>query len=94
MWTVPFRAYLPIVGYDVMFVDGEDSIMNYPILHLSYVVKKCCHACYIKLAVTVVILLNFISSPNQGWISAVQLHCARSKWSTGVVRGSIHTSAG
>ena len=27
MWQAPFRAYGPIVGYDVMFVDGEDSIM-------------------------------------------------------------------
>ena len=27
VWQTPFRAYGPIVGYDVMFVDGEDSIM-------------------------------------------------------------------
>ena len=27
VWRAPFRAYGPIVGYDVMFVDGEDSIM-------------------------------------------------------------------
>ena len=27
VWQAPFRAYGPIVGYDVMFVDGEDSIM-------------------------------------------------------------------
>ena len=27
VWQTPFRAYGTIVGYDVMFVDGEDSIM-------------------------------------------------------------------
>ena len=27
MWKAPIRAYWPVVGYDVMFVDGEDSIM-------------------------------------------------------------------
>ena len=27
VWQAPFRAYGPIVGYDVMFVDGEDTIM-------------------------------------------------------------------
>ena len=27
VWQAPFRAYGPIVGYDVMFVDGEDSII-------------------------------------------------------------------
>ena len=27
VWQAPFRAYGPIVGYDVMFMNGEDSIM-------------------------------------------------------------------
>ena len=25
VWQAPFRAYGPIVGYDVMFADGEDT---------------------------------------------------------------------
>ena len=27
VWQAPFRAYGAIVGYDVMFMNGEDSIM-------------------------------------------------------------------
>ena len=27
VWQTPIRAYGTIVGYNVMFVDGEDSIM-------------------------------------------------------------------
>ena len=27
VWQAPSRAYGPIVGYDIMFMNGEDSIM-------------------------------------------------------------------